>query len=533
MNSPDFFLCRVMDNSHYYSDCRFGKSTNQKAGGTERGAGTSFADCMSREIKWWIVYFMIYLLVYFPLLQRNGMHWDELFDAAGAANGTYIAAGRWGLALYRVVFGLGYMPWVSGIVAGVYIAAALVLHGRLLGIYSRYGKFLYGALYVGCIQWAMQLQYSHQSDAVAFALLCSTLSVYLLSMNRGLCRLFAVGLLVYACSVYQTSILYFLVLKVLTVVVSPVPVSEEWRRYVREFCCVFIAGVLYLISSVVSKSLPIVTEEDLCYMHAIQTGMSKWGEILVAPSLSGKIELCMFYAVCYTKVIIKNLLGMTYEGQWVFCTAICPVIFLLRQYLLRKRDVIRAVLVLSIWVMPFMMTLVVMTDQGARVSLAEPLAVAGLWVLCLKNRNLSPTWRIVCVLFGGFVILKSEYRCAVIAEDEKNIYLSKMDNLRKLDARILSVADSAQLSSPTIIYFGEVSSHVRNPYVKRWGKRRDHQVLMTLPNGAFPDELSVNMRKRTPEEACAYKGIVEKMPKWPEPGSVTCRGNTILVRFGE
>lgn len=522
-----------MDNSHYYSDCRFGKSTNQKAGGTERGAGTSFADCMSREIKWWIVYFMIYLLVYFPLLQRNGMHWDELFDAAGAANGTYIAAGRWGLALYRVVFGLGYMPWVSGIVAGVYIAAALVLHGRLLGIYSRYGKFLYGALYVGCIQWAMQLQYSHQSDAVAFALLCSTLSVYLLSMNRGLCRLFAVGLLVYACSVYQTSILYFLVLKVLTVVVSPVPVSEEWRRYVREFCCVFIAGVLYLISSVVSKSLPIVTEEDLCYMHAIQTGMSKWGEILVAPSLSGKIELCMFYAVCYTKVIIKNLLGMTYEGQWVFCTAICPVIFLLRQYLLRKRDVIRAVLVLSIWVMPFMMTLVVMTDQGARVSLAEPLAVAGLWVLCLKNRNLSPTWRIVCVLFGGFVILKSEYRCAVIAEDEKNIYLSKMDNLRKLDARILSVADSAQLSSPTIIYFGEVSSHVRNPYVKRWGKRRDHQVLMTLPNGAFPDELSVNMRKRTPEEACAYKGIVEKMPKWPEPGSVTCRGNTILVRFGE
>ena len=522
-----------MDNSHYSSDCRFDKNTNQRAGGTALGVGTSFTGYMSREIKWWIVYFMIYLLVYFPLLQRSGMHWDELFDAAGAANGTYIAAGRWGLALYRSVFGLGYMPWVSGIVAGGYIAAALVLHGRLLGIASGYGKFLYGALYVGCIQWAMQLQYSQQSDAVAFALLCSTVSVYLLCKKQKFCQLFAVGLIVYACSVYQTSILYFLVLRLLTVVVSPVPIASEWRRYVREFCCVFIAGILYLVSSAVSKNLPVVTDGDLCYTLAVQTSMSKWGEILAAPSLSGKIELCLFYTVCYTKVIIKNLLGMTYEGQWVFCTAICPVIFLLRQYLLRKRDVIRAVLVLSIWVIPFMMTLVVMTDQGARVSLAEPLSVAGLWALCLKNRNLSPTWRIVCVLFGGFVILKSEYRCAVIAEDEKNIYLSKMDNLRKLDARILSVADYAQLSSPTIIYFGEVCSHVRNPYEKRWGQRRDHRVLMILPNGTFPDELSVNMRKGTPEEACAYKGIVEKMPKWPEPGSVTCSGNTILVRFGE
>ena len=86
--------------------------------------------------------------------------------------------------------------------------------------------------------------------------------------------------------------------------------------------------------------------------------------------------------------------------------------------------------------------LVVMTDQGARVSLAEPLAVAGLWVLCLKNRKLSPTWRIVCVLFGGFVILKSEYRCAVIAEDEKNIYLSKMDNLRMHESSLWQIMRS-------------------------------------------------------------------------------------------
>ncbi len=497
------------------------------------GPDVTIPPVLMNNLGWWLCYYCIYLFVYFPLFQRNGLHWDELFDTGGAAIEIYVAAGRWGLAVYRLLFEVGYVPWASGIVAGVYIATALIIQNKILGIASRMEKLTYGTIYLGCIQWATQLQFSHQSDAVALALLCMTSSVYLLTLKCRRCNMLSVCLIVYACSVYQTAMLYFLVLWMLKIMTAQTSVLTEWRHHVKILLIVFAAGSLYLLSNVIIKSLPIVSDSAIVCTSIFQNSMSKWGEIMAPAELHDKLDLLLVYIVCFTKVLIKNLLGLTYEGQWFFASALWPLFGLLWQYLCKQRDIIRAVLLLLVWTVPFAMIFALMTDQGARVSLAEPLSAAGIWALYLRNQKSTWVGRWCIVILGAVIVLKSEYRCAVIAEDEKNIYLSKMDNLKSLNTRIQTVAESAKLVSPDVIYFGLIPSQTYNPYVKRWNRRRSSENIMLLPSGRFPEELSVKMRKGREKETCMYGDFIKNMPIWPAPGSVAVCGQSVLVRFAE
>lgn len=478
-----------------------------------------------------IGYFAIYLFVYFPLCLRNGLHWDELFDVAGAANGTYVAAGRWMLALYRYVLGLGYMPSVSGIVAGVYIAAALVLQVRLLEVADSVGRVLYGALYIGCVQWATQLQYSHQSDAVAFALLLATVAVCL--YRRGSARgiLVASLLVVCACAVYQTTMLYLVVLLFSIMLVDAGKNRGKDCELLRVIVFLFCAGCVYLVSRWVAMVLPVLTEQEVTYMKAVQLNMSKWPEIASASTMEEKCSLWMMYTVCYIKVILKNLLGMKYDGQWVYATTIVPVCCLLWRWGVKERSLLKVTLLIGVWVVPFAMALVVMTDQGVRASLAEPLACACVWMLWMSQIRFRGKLKWALFVFAGFVVLKGSYRVSVMAEDEKNIFASKMNNLAQLNVRLVAAAEKNGLDTPVYVHVGAVPVAVHDGYVSRWGKRYDGRLLMKLPDGRFPDELTVPLRRATDEEQKRLGPFVETMPVWPAPGAVSVCGETVVVKF--
>lgn len=492
-----------------------------------------FKSRLGNDVICGLCFLLIYLFVYFPLCLRNGLHWDEVFDTAGRANGTYIAAGRWGLSLYRWVFGLGYLPLISGIAAGGFLAVALVLQVKLIGIKSRYAKLSYGLLYFGCVQWAAQLQYSHQSDAIALAILCVTVAAYLFFRQNRRSNVAAVALVVYACAVYQTAMLYLLALIILRYVAGADSMACVWRGVVRPFVWIFIAGCLYLLTSVISKSISLVSPADLFYMKCVQASMSKWPEILSASSPSEMIHLLIYYAGCYSKVIIKNLLGLTYEGQWIYATLMLPIGWLSWRYWSEKRDCVRVAGLLIAWVLPFVMALVVMTDQGARVSLAEPLVLAGIWGVWIKSRGERLRHRWVMVALCGFVMLKGAYRCAIIADDERNEYASKMENVQNLNARLMVMADASGMASPDVIYFGEMKKACHNPYVKRWGKRRDKQVLPSLPDGTMPEEFCMPIRKAGNLEMAIYSEQVKVMPIWPAPGSIRAADGVIIIKFSE
>lgn len=499
----------------------------------EQGVFSAYPQLVRDEVALCLGYFALYMLVYMPVCVRQGLHWDEVFDVAGAANGTYVAAGRWGLALYRYLFGMGYIPWMSGVVAGLFIAAALVLQTRLFAIRTRFGAALYGFLYIGCVQWVNQLQYSHQSDAIGLSLLCVTASAYLFSERAGRSRCLASVLLIYACSVYQTSMLYLLVLLFVKMLVGDGKISFYARDFCSKLIWIIFAGCAYLVSQKISLMLPVLTETDLNYMRHVQHSMSKWTEIAAAPSLEERFTLLVLYAECYLKVVFKNALGLAYEGQWVYATTIIPLCYMLWRWGWRERSWQKVLLLLFIWLLPFAMILVVMTDQGPRVSLAEPLSCASMWMLWARQGVFSERVKPFVLFFALIVVLKGGYRVAVIAEDEKNLYASRIQNVLQLNARLLAAADAGNREVSEFIYFGQVPNVAPDVYRQRRAHRYDTSILLLLPDGRFPGEMTVPLRKANCAEVRAFGALVESMPQWPAPGCVATCGDTVLVKFGE
>lgn len=268
-------------------------------------------------------------------------------------------------------------------------------------------------------------------------------------------------------------------------------------------------------------------------MRVVQSSMTAWSEILSEASSYEKWNLLFFYAVCHVKVVIKNLLGMTYAGQWAYATAIVPLCGLVWDCVCKRKEYIRTFVLLAIWILPFSMCILLMTDQGPRVSLAEPLSLAVLWTLWIGKIRSCNAKICFSMLLSAFVLLKAGYRITLIAEDEKNVYLSKMENLRALNVRLLSAADAAQLRSPRVVYFGNIPTHGHNYYKSRWNRRREESMLLRLPDGSFPEELTVQLNKPTPAEVVKYSAIITEMPMWPAPGCILVQDNVILLRFAD
>ena len=82
----------------------------------------------------WGMLLVVFLLIYMPMLVRGGYHWDETLDFAGQGMETYVANGRWGLVLWRWVFGLGCAVWLNGLLAGGLLVAAMVVQLRVLRV---------------------------------------------------------------------------------------------------------------------------------------------------------------------------------------------------------------------------------------------------------------------------------------------------------------------------------------------------------------------------------------------------------------
>ena len=190
-------------------------------------------------------------------------------------------------------------------------------------------------------------------------------------------------------------------------------------------------------------------------------------------------------------------------------------------------------LLLFIWLLPFAMILVVMTDQGPRVSLAEPLSCASMWMLWARQGVFSERVKPFVLFFALIVVLKGGYRVAVIAEDEKNLYASRIQNVLQLNARLLAAADAGNREVSEFIYFGQVPNAAPDVYRQRRAHRYDTSILLLLPDGRFPGEMTVPLRKANCAEVRAFGALVESMPQWPAPGCVATCGDTVLVKFGE
>lgn len=481
--------------------------------------------CTQRRNAWLFAAFLLmYAFVNATISLRMGLHWDEMADIDAGNTGDYVAAGRWGLALYRLLFGEGAFPLLAPVAGGLYICAALVWQVRLLRLQGIFPAIFYGGIYLSSVQWAYQLEYSHQCDALGLGVLAVTAGVASICRKRSFAGVLAV---VFGVAVYQSLLFYA---AALLVVLHLAEGDARARRLLWGGACLVLACMVYFALNAIALQLPWVSPQEVAQQRWYQIGMSRWSEYPVGAGLGEQCHFLGYYGIRFAKMTAKNMLGLAYAGQWVFATVLFPLGALLSDYVRRGRRV-HAFLLLVVWWLPFCMILPTLSDQGARVSMAEPLALAGIWGLWLRERGLSRTARRLLAVLLCAALLKSAYRVADIAVNEYYVYRTNLDCVREMHTRAVSMAECAGQPGAPILLVGNPPLDPEVTWTRRecLGSRGYMPPKILFRYCRFmhiPD-----MRYATPEETETYRADYLQMPTWPAAGSVRHAGNAIIIRI--
>jgi len=467
---------------------------------------------LQTELFWGGVYISIFLLIYAYQIFRPGVHYDELYDFRGEGLSQFVAAGRFGLALYRHVFCEGMLPWTAGMLAGVFLSLSIVWQTHLLRLTSPLMRLLYGSFYFACIQFSTHLSFSQQSDVVALGMLISTAAVYLYSRGaRGKCA--AIVCLASALSIYQSLWLCFITLWLACALRNPNHVPG--MKAMAKLGAVSLAA-LALYSVLKWCSVQWVFGPSWSGL-GYQQAATSWDFFLES---GWRIRLLMIYGF-WVKSFFLNVAGCVYPGQQVYLSTLFPVGYLLwKSFRLSgaKRALWRSALVAMCWLMPFAMIPLLFASDWIwpRMGLAEPIAFASLWCLALADGAMErhKPLKIAVAVFLPLALLKNTYVAADFARREACQWDCVRMEMLRIRAYCSMVAYERRLPDyQIVIQTPSGSNNLARLFVRRY---------LGMKNIRFYSEAD------TPEE---YRAAFREMPSWPHAEMAKVEDGKILLRW--
>lgn len=491
-----------------------------------------------RLLAQWCVYVLLYLCIYGLTIFRFGMDWDEVNCFGFPANVEYLLNGRWGLYLYRVVMGGGALPFVGGLVAGFYMAAALVLQTRLFGLRRLWQQLVYGVMYLGCLQWAFQLRYSVQSDAVALGFLLLSGAACLLA-RPGVWRTAGAAVAVtLALSVYQSIGLYWVVLLGGWIAADTMRrgVLPGRRWWVRAALVTLCAIVLYFcIAGVVAScaDAPAEYKEDMA--QSVTGRYPQW--MTQARGAKELVVAFLHYALKAPVDLFFN--GNTeYHNHWVCYTAVVPVagvLFLSWRRLPRISAAVVSAVAVALPFLPYE----TLRYFPTRVYVAEPLALACAWGLLLSAwpQGISRWWRRGLLLLAGFVALKAMYRGALMARDEAYYFQQGLVELQNMHERGRQVALAHGLKDCPIVLFGAADRPQGDLYsMEQHGRYPDSALPEFNCFGAtnYAKYMRLrNLRQAAKGEEKQHAAALQDMPCWPADDSIRVDRDIVIIKIND
>lgn len=476
------------------------------------------------NILWGCLYLLIYLLAYALLITRQGLHIDEVIDFSGKNSDIYIAAGRWGIYLYRQAMEPGMFPITSGLFAGIYLSIALVIQTKLFNFETIISKLLYGLIYIGCNQWASQLIYSFQCDAVALALLFCTIGVHSLTQKR---TILLPGLLfTLALSVYQFCAIYFLVIWCCTVFTQQ---QITFRSIVR-FSVISITSILlYFLISHIFKSLPLVSESNRIFVTQYQTAISQWDDFLQLDAATK-----ILFILHYSKKTLLEAAGISCDHiDYIQLTVPVLVIYLAARACIRNRKAnqfLYPIALVAIWLFPFSAHLILPGSTPERTLLAEPVALAFFWATAFCT--FKQTERLVLVLLScaGCLLLKAAYQNTSRARNDAHTYNMVVRELSNMHLAGNLLAQEHGIKSAKVILLHDPDAqvkkhrHVHMNVIRGILDRNDlhwytsHLLLSNL----------IQSDNRLYEK---HKSAYHEMSCWPEADCIRLHQGDIIIRI--
>lgn len=475
-----------------------------------------------RAVALWGCYFLIFLAIYGAMLVRGGYHWDETLDFAGGALDTYVANGRWGVVLWRCVFGLGCAVWTSGLLAGLLLTLSLVLQTRLFRI-ERVGlQVLYGALYLLQVQFAYQMDYFFLCDATAFGLLSVTIAAMLIEQGGWRRMAIACAAVILAVAIYQCLVLNFLVLMLFLILRNLLSGEQMdlWRR-VRAVFIVCVVSVLgwYVVKTVVLALVP-VDSDALAYCQYYAERLNYRDQLF-----SSEWYLYVWRMLC--AMAEHALLPFTYDGEPFYASALVPlvvlVLFVVRKVSGTGARVLGCLLLFCLWLSPFSMYMVIGDTWPCHphTKLAQPLVLATLWAIAIPLVKWPTMWRYVGALALGISLVQASALVSRHAAEMQARFEERLLRLHhtETDGVQVAIENGIPLRKGCILYYPASHNWEKNGYVDFSG---DYPALLYM-DGATSVEL---YRSR-------HREHLLQMPVWPQQGSIKVVDDIVIIKGPE
>lgn len=471
-----------------------------------------------------------FLLVNLLIIFRLGPTGDEICDLTGKFSGTYLAGGRFTVHLYRLIFSHSGVPVAYGIASSLYFGLAIATQIKILHIRDKWVQFLFIAFSVSVIQLSYFMICSFHADVICLGLFmvsCSYLLFEKAYTDRSktiLCLSIipaVIGIGAYQFIGMLLPTLFFIQLiqnlmhsskqESITSVLRKAVIFGGW-------CLCIIA--LYFIISTIGKTL--CSAYDLSYTEGYQSNIFLWGKLALIPQI-----LHMGKAWCL------HLVGASYPGEWLYATALLPLIILLRDIQKKGKSITLRLfytfLTLSLYAIPFVPILILGTDIGSRLFITQPLTCAAIWSMALVSRTQTfKRWGIISL--SVFIMLKACYTVSDMAFYQKRLFEEALILRNEVIARALQaqVPAGVDVCSCPILVYNDLITSIRKQ--DRYGS-----PVPACGHRAFDLYLDIsvsNMRKIYRHEK-EFIPIFKQMPVYPAPGSIKYHDGNILVKLGD
>lgn len=502
-------------------------------------------------IKWFLIYFSLFLLCYGLLIFRFGRGVEEV-GYLPCTNTYYVfyACGRWVYGLYRLFFGFGSAsPFAAGIVTGIYVSVTLILQTKMLNIERPSLKLLFGVISICCMWWTSHLVYSVQSDATALIILLSTIAAKLAFEGKRK-PWWTLMLLYLSICGFQTAFIYFWAMYILLYL------SKRDRKFTKAevkrasiaLLMTFLAIILYFITRVLIVKSGLIPQPIIDFCIRYNEQQTQWPNIfrIISGDMTDANVTLQRVVSAVMVTPARNILGFAHWGQWVYTTALIPAVCL-TVTLWKKAGTTgnkcAALLPLGLIYLPYTASVILMSPGLSRLFMAEPLVAAGLWCLFLRQVHLNLKGKYILYILMALVTLKGIYYGALYASDEKYYYDSKLRELTLMYIRGQQESIRHGADDCAILLCGSPNCDSKS---SGWAKFLAPQHVSMkdqglYPKSAIPDFATAkyasyarlpNLRDALPEEVVKYGDALRNMPIWPQNGSVTYEQGVILIKIG-
>ncbi len=466
-----------------------------------------------------------FLLVHLMIIFRFAPSGDEVWDLTDECWGIYLAGGRFTVTLFRIIFSDCGVPVAYGITSSIFFGLAVAIQMKILRIENTWNQFIYTGFTLSCIQLSYLMVVSYHADAILFGLFAMSLAYwmyerYLQTSGKQLlvCSviLAALGLGTYQFFGLLLPCLFLLLLLIKKDDNTTPTLAALFKKACHfSLWCVSIL-VLYYALSCLGKWF--CNAEDLALTESYQNALILWGKMDIFTNI-----------LHIGKHLVPHLLGLSYPGEWTYCTALLPLFLLMKDIWqdkkIRNTRNVYVLIPIVVYLLPFIPLAVLGTESGPRCYLAQPMACAALWCLAIRPRikQIKP-W--VAASISLFIMLKASYIVADMAFYQKRLYE------QSLVVRAEIVARALQAEVPEGVDINTCPIVTNKPYTSQLREADKYGSYVPTPgNNHLEWYLDMSGVRKIKKGDPVLTPVFEQMEVYPKTGSIKYHEGNILVRL--